>query len=125
MITRPRALFPGFLLIIEEFMRAKIVFAWSLLTAIMSLAPARAQYSSPGPGDAPPPVKVKAGELGQPEEVSAPGLSSWITYHKDNGCDGPTGNGCPIMTELFLRSGFAVPTDTTTFGRTLGLGWDI
>jgi len=109
-------------------MRAKIVFAWSLLTAIMSLSPARAQqYSAPAPGgDAPPPVKVKLGEPGQSEDaLNAPGLSSWITYHKDNGCDGPTGNGCHIMTELFLRSGFAVPTDTTSFGRTLGLGWDI
>src|SRR5262249_39583428 len=109
-------------------MRAKIVFAWSLLTAIMSLSPARAQqYSAPAPGgDAPPRVKVKLGEPGQSEDaLNAPGLSSWITYHKDNGCDGPTGNGCHIMTELFLRSGFAVPTDTTSFGRTLGLGWDI
>jgi hypothetical protein len=110
---------------IEEFMRAKIVFSCALLLAVLNLAPARAQYSTPGQ-EAPPPVGVKPGEPGQQEEMfHAPGLSSWITYHKGNGCDEPTGNGCPIMTELFLRSGWAVPTNTTTFGRTLDLGWDI
>src|SRR5437867_10559709 len=100
-------------LFIEEFMRAKIVFSSSLLTAILCLAPARAQqYSAPGPGDAPPPISVKPGDAAPPPEemFRAPGLSSWITYHKDGCCDGPMGNAIPLMTELFLRSGFAVPT---------------
>src|SRR5260370_20589427 len=109
-------------------MRAKIIFSCALLTAILSLSPLRAQYSgSPGPGDAPPPVPIKPRDSGQPQEEMghAPGLSSWITYHRDGCCDGPMGDGVPIMTELFLRSGFAGPTDATTFGRVLGLGWDI
>lgn len=105
-------------------MRRKIVCA--LLTALLSLSTARAQYSGSGPGDAPPPVNARPREQGQPEEMfQAPGLSSWITYHKDNGCDGPVGDGMPIMTELFIRSGWAVPTDVNHFGQVLDLGWDI
>src|SRR5262245_13300234 len=126
MLTRLRVLCSGVLVFSEDSMHGKIVFSCALLMAMLILAPARAQYPGPGQGEAPPPVKVKPSEPAQAEEMyQAPGLSSWITYHKDNGCDGPVGNGRPLATELFLRSGFAVPTDTTNFGRVLGLGWDI
>src|SRR5260370_504415 len=104
-------------------MRAKIIFSCALLTAILSLSPLRAQYSgSPGPGDAPPPVPIKPRDSGQPQEEMghAPGLSSWITYHRDGFCDGPMGDGDPIMTEVVLRSGFAGPADATTVGLVLG-----
>ena len=103
-------------------MRGKIVFSSSLLTAILCLGQVRAQYSGSGPGDAPPPVNVKPSDPGQPQEemFHAPGLSSWITYHKDNGCDMPTGDGIPLATELFFQSGWAVPTNSTNFGRHIG-----
>jgi len=109
-------------------MRGTIGFSCAVVMSLVGLPHARAQYSgTPAPGDAPPPVSARQDGEPAPQQdiIQAPGLSSWITYHKDNGCDGPMGNGCPIMTELFIRSGFAAPTGTTSFGRVLDLGWDI
>jgi hypothetical protein len=103
-------------------MSARIVFCSALVMIVLSLAPARAQYpSAPMPREA-----SSAPSSDQPVgELPAPvGLSSWITYNRDC-CQGPLGDSPRLSWELFLRSGWSVPTGVTTFGKTLQTGWEI
>jgi hypothetical protein len=60
-----------------------------------------------------------------PEALPRPGLSDWITYNRNGCCSGPVGNASPLMHELFLRSGIAVPLPNTITGKNLNAGWEI
>src|SRR4051794_40083607 len=37
------------------------------------------------------------------------GLSDWILFRRDNGCQCPPGNGRQMMIEVYARSGLSVP----------------
>jgi hypothetical protein len=113
-------------------MKAKIVICLTLLAALLSQAPARAQeqdsssYFTQSPETTPPPVPPPfVQEAPPPAPQPTALLSDWITHCRRNGCDEPTGRGGPFMTELFIRSGWSLPTGATQFGRTLNVGWDI
>lgn len=98
----------------------------AMAVAVTAVAlPAQAQYSPP-PAGTPRAGTTVAG--GQPSEIlpQQSTLSQWITY--DYGDFGPVGDGIPVMSEVFLRSGFSIPTSAgpaSNLGQTLGLGWEI
>ncbi len=86
-----------------------------------------ATFGQPAPGGAP----VGPGNAqGQPGYScggvlpSNTGLSDWIQYRRDNGCNCSSG-GPPMMVELYLRSGVSVPVGGTLLGRELDAGWRI
>lgn len=106
-------------------MRTKKAFGIAVLAWIFGLASAQAQYPPP-PTGAPPAGTAIVG--GQPVEYIGPPatLSQWITY--SYGDFGPVGGGIPVLSEVFIRSGFAIPTSSgpgSNLGRVLDLGWDI
>jgi hypothetical protein len=101
-------------------MRIKMAIGMALLAWNVGLA--SAQYP-PAPTGRPPAGTAITG--GQPAEFLGPPatLSQWITY--SYGDFGPVGGGIPVQSEVFLRSGFAVPTSVGNLGAVLELGWDI
>jgi hypothetical protein len=111
-------------------MRAKWVFFASILAMCCSWRVARAQNVNPAL--TPPPVSQEAAAP-TPEAAATnldagndrgTGLSSWITYNRDNCCVGK-GGGPPIMTELIFRIGPSVPIGGTYLSRNLDVGWMI
>jgi hypothetical protein len=90
-----------------------------------------AQFGPPGPvtapGGVPGPESVTAGPPGYACGGVLPtntGLSDWILYRRDNGCECSPG-GPPMMVEIFLRSGVSTPVGGTLLGRELDAGWNI
>jgi hypothetical protein len=53
------------------------------------------------------------------------GLSDYILYRRDNGCNCVEGGGRPMMIEIFMRSGVSTPVGGTLLGRELNAGWRI
>lgn len=113
-------------------MRIKTVIWLSLVVSAVGMTTARAQYSpppvgSPGMGQQ---GSAQQGAVtdGQQSAIipQTATLSQWITY--DYGDFGPVGDGIPVMSEVFLRSGFAIPTSAGplgNLGKSLDLGWEI
>lgn len=104
-------------------MRTKMAIGMALLAWNLGLATAQAQYPPAPTGTSAPAGTAITG--GQPSEIIGPPatLSQWITY--SYGDFGPVGGGFPVMSEVFLRSGLAVPTSVGNLGSVLTLGWDI
>src|SRR5262245_53808120 len=117
----------------EEFMRIKTVLWLSLVVAAVGTSTARAQYAQytlPPAGTAQGGTSQQGTTVagGQPSEIipQTATLSQWITY--DYGDFGPVGDGIPVLSEVFLRSGFAIPTSAGplgNIGKSLDLGWAI
>lgn len=126
-------------------MSGKSVFLTSMAAALLSLGVARGQ-STPTPygsGNTSfgvvPPSEPKGFTYGaNPDyattttETKAPppvggaySLSSWMTYPREHGCCGPTGNFGPIGTEVYLRNGVSFPIGGSFFGQVLDPGWTI
>jgi hypothetical protein len=107
-------------------MNAKKVFFAALLGMCWNWGTAQAQGLYPQ--SAVPPPTPKQGEAAQPGAETAQeggtGLSSWITYERDDGSIGE-GGGMPILTELAFRIGPSFPVGGEFFGRYLNAGWII
>jgi hypothetical protein len=102
------------------------VFVAALLGMCWSLYAVQGQGTyQPGTPPAPVPVPKEATPA-QPGTQTADegrtGLSSWITYDRDNCCIGP-GGGVPVLTEVFFRVGPSAPIGGEFFGRNLAAGW--
>jgi hypothetical protein len=128
-------------------MSAKIVFPSALVLTALSLCAARAQTppamtgypqgapaASPGGssyGPSPAPGSLPNGSPSDGALPAAPGplgpagLSDYITYKRPHGCCGPVGGDGPIMTEIFLRSGVSIITNSDGLAGTLRHGWVI
>src|SRR5262245_54848733 len=108
-------------------MSTKTIIPCALLLAVLAGGLARGQEmaSSPAAMQPPPGPAVTPADAVPGASPSLPGtLSSWITYVKPD-CCGPIGGNGPIMAELFLRSGVAVPVEGAIFGHILETGWVI
>lgn len=72
-------------------------------------------------------VSSPSASASAPESSQRPqtGLSSWITYERNNCCQGNVGCDTPIGTELFVRIGPSVPFGDDILGRNLRPGWMI
>jgi hypothetical protein len=94
--------------------------------------PADPNAAPPGPGDAPDAEPAAAGDAGNPTGYSCggvcptnTGLSDWILYRRDNGCQCAPGNGKTMMIEVYTRSGVAVPVGGGLLNDQLHAGWRI
>jgi hypothetical protein len=107
-------------------MSAKKVFFAALLGMCWSWGTAQAQGLYPQ--SAVPPPTTRQGEADKPGAETAQeggtGLSSWITYERDDGSIGE-GGGMPILTELAFRVGPSFPMGGEFFSRNLNTGWII
>jgi len=107
-------------------MSARKVFFAALLGMCWYCSTVQAQnpYS---PANMPAPLpKGSAPAAPGAESADAPGtgLSSWITYNRDNCCTG-SGGGAPIQTEVIFRIGPSIPVGGEFLGRNLDTGWMI
>jgi hypothetical protein len=111
-------------------MSAKKVFFAALLGMCWSWCTAGAQSLSTGttpppvPQDTTPAAPEGAVPGGDPSKDRGTGLSSWITYDRQNCCVGK-GGGMPILTEVVFRIGPSMPIGGEYFGRNLDTGWMI
>jgi hypothetical protein len=105
-------------------MSTKIVFPYTVMLALLGGSAIRAQELSSAPRVPDPTSPVPATqETVSPADTKAPaGLSSWITYARPD-CCGHVGADGPILYELYLRSGFAIPAEGKIFGHVLETGW--
>lgn len=109
-------------------MCAKKVFFAALIGLCCSFT-IRAQGPTPQ-GTVPPPTVTEGAAVPSPGVSTTPtvqegstGLSSWITYERHDGSNGPT-NGPPgVVTEIFFRVGPSVPVGHEFFGQVLPTGW--
>lgn len=75
---------------------------------------------------APPKVASNGEASPQPEyPTMGSGLSDWITYRRNNCCEGPVGGSPPIGTEFFLRGGASFPIGGGALVDALNTGWMI
>src|SRR5579871_478670 len=107
----------------------KKVFFAALFGICWGWSSTQTQAQNPNaPEVTPPPVgtttTASATSTAASEDHAGTGLSSWITYERNNCCTG-LGNGVPIMTEFFTRIGPAFPVGGEYFGKTLSTGWMI
>lgn len=111
-------------------MRIQTVVWLSLVVSAVGVPAAQAQYTLP-PAGSPQTGTSQQGEAvtdGQPSAIipQVATLSQWLTY--DYGDFGPVGDGIPVLSEVFIRSGFAIPTAAGplgNIGKSLDLGWEI
>lgn len=107
-------------------MKAKAVLPCTVVLAVLGSWAVQAQeYPRSSYGTAADEVLGEGGDRPAPPPKLPPvqALSDWITYTKPD-CCGPLGGG-PLATELYLRSGWAIPVEGAFFGKTLETGWMI
>jgi hypothetical protein len=107
-------------------MSARKVFFAALLGLCWSCCTVQAQgVNAPTPMPAPLP---KEGAAAAPKATSTDeggtGLSSWITYDRNNCCLGK-GSSTPVLTEVIFRIGPSFPVGGEFFSRNLDTGWMI
>jgi hypothetical protein len=116
------------------------VFLGSLIVGLLSVGWLTAQEPAPFPEPSGPPAYASGpGGVAEPGEPApygegAPGPavsppmgeirhSAWINYPRSPGCCGPIGGHGPIGSEIYLRSGVALPFGTGLFNEDLSPGW--
>jgi hypothetical protein len=104
--------------------KSKVFFA-ALLAVCWSCCAVRGQELTP-PSAVPLPVPKEdaAAPKTEPADQGGTGLSSWITYDRNNCCIGK-GGGMPVLTEVVFRIGPSLPVGGEYFGRNLDTGWMI
>ncbi|MBI1918582.1 MAG: hypothetical protein HYS12_28140 [Planctomycetes bacterium] len=106
----------------------KVILA-SLVLALLGRGGVHAQSPAGPPGDAGGAMVPDAAGGGAPPVLGSfhgpAGLSPWLIGPDRPDCCGPLSDRNPMRTELYLRSGVAIPTGNGPLGDSLDVGWAI
>ena len=103
-------------------------FAVGVMVAWLTCSLAHGQQSTAKSIYPPPPTIPINGDVSPPPAPYEPplaGLSDFILYKRANCCEGQPGSAAPLFTEIYVRSGRAIPVGGQTLSRELDQGWSI